>query len=1170
MNARAEELTGWFGGMIRRPVTLIVLFVSIAVIGIIAYRNIPLQMMPNGMSNPALFISALNPGASAKENEQKVARPLEEEIRTLAGIEDISSTSRDDFVSVQVEFNSRIAMDLAKAEVRDRIERARPKLPTTVRQVELFSFSESDFPVMFCALLHPEESEETDALIDEVIQRRLESVHGVGKVEISGVLDDSIRILLDENRVRAVNLDLGKLIARLSADNFARPMGEVTDGGTRVMLRSDMRFKSPAEIGEYPIGGGLKIKDVGRVIKAKSVRDRLFRMDGSYSYYLEIRKEAQANVVDTCARLHDAFDELEANPRLKGKFKFLPLFDQGEFISSSLRQLTETAYLGGLFAVIVIFVFLWRIRLTIAVALSIPISVLFAIAWQYFGGGSFNVLTMMGVTLATGMLVDDAIVVIENIVRLKHLGLSDRAAAAAGAREVALAVLLSTLTVVVVFMPLIFMTSSPQMRIIFGELGSPLCTSLMCSLAVALIFLPVIAARILGDRPQWFDRITARLRPIGEAPARAVHLAASAIGWSARALVRLIFALERGLLSVIAPMRWLLALAIVGWIAWRWIASEPSVELAGKLSAISGSAASPALAAGRTQLVFLGVVALALLYYSGHWKARRNVAPVRAAANGARSNSVIELLMNLNERLVRWTISHRFAASFCAILAFFSFLIPSSHMTLAGFGEDDNHSRIGLRVDLEDNFNLEQAEHELVAYEQFLETHRADWGFNHLSNRFDRHGGRISMYWEKSLPPETQERLQRALLAEAPKLPGHKIKLWGSDGSESKNKNVVEFQLRGPDSDELERIGERATKILAGIDGLKGIGTSRDQTSREVRVHFDSDRAQSFGLSPTAAFQNISWALRGWQLPRYQEPGREIPLIIEYDNEEIEGLQTLREMNVMSVASSVPLSSFSELEFAKSSPTIERHNGQTTFTLQARIASTLDQPRLSEAGYSALKRDLDLPHGYSIGEDNSVGARAETELNEVKSALLFAFVLVFLVMGILFESFLLPISVVITIFYAPVGALWALYFTGVTLDSIGWIGMVILVGVVAKNGIVLIDRIHQLREAGYERSAAVIEGTKNRVRPVAMTAMTTVFALVPTIVAAPPAQGIDYRALATCVVGGVTVNTFFSLWVIPLAYTLLDDLAAALMARTRWAMRRPKFLAPKAEPVSSP
>jgi HAE1 family hydrophobic/amphiphilic exporter-1 len=317
----------------------------------------------------------------------------------------------------------------------------------------------------------------------------------------------------------------------------------------------------------------------------------------------------------------------------------------------------------------------------------------------------------------------------------------------------------------------------------------------------------------------------------------------------------------------------------------------------------------------------------------------------------------------------------------------------------------------------------------------------------------------------------------------------------------------------------------------------------------------DAERASTLGVSADVALQNIAWALRGWQLPRFQEAGREVPLILEYDEEELAGLSTLRDLQIFNGTGAVPLTSFAELEFARGSREIHRRDGQVSYTLVGTVDSPLRQRSVSEDGYELLRRELELPRGYAIGEEDLVSRRSEEELKEINQALLFSVVLVFMLMAILFESLLLPLSVLFTIPFAIAGAIWTLYLSDTDMDTIGWIGMIILVGVVVNNGIVLVDRIHSLRATSATRDEAVLEGCATRVRPIVMTALTTVIGLLPMATSEPTGEGFDYRALATCVAGGLAISTFFTLWVVPLAYTLFDDLAAALRTDSGWAFK---------------
>ncbi|MCY3003469.1 MAG: efflux RND transporter permease subunit [Planctomycetota bacterium] len=1145
---------GFYDALVRRPVTLLVIFVALLVIGVLAYIRIPVQMMPDGLVQPSLQVWIANPGASAQENEQKVVRIIEEQLRTLPGIEGLDSTASDDSAFTFVQFDGSTDMELAKAEVRDRVERARPQLPTSVQEIGVYSWSNSSLPIVFFAILHPGDDARTDFLIDTVIQRRLEGVDGVGKLEIWGVLDDSVRILLDEDRVRAAGLDLGNLITRLSRDNFALPLGEVEDGGQRLLLRSDMRFSDFEEIEQYPIGNGLVLGDVARVISAKSVRNRLFRIDGQYAFYGEVQKNAQANVVETCERMREALAELEGDPRLEGKFRFLPLFDQGEFITNSLGQLRDAALWGGGLAVVVLFLFLRRIRSTLAVALSIPFSALVAIAWLYFTGSTFNVLTMTGITLAMGMLVDNSVVVIENIARLRSEGRSEYEAAAEGTREVALAVLLSTLTTIVVFLPMIFMNESPMLRIMFGELGNPLCLSLAFSLVAALVFLPVIAARVVDERHPVVARVAHVLAPVAALPARSTAWLVGSLRWLLEHSAAALLPVVRGAAAGVTRLRVVLSLALVAlaafefWRAWGARALNQRLPLDFGWTPRLNLEENLVLAAEVCALPLALLLVLWLLpafARSGARVLERSTSLVPAHRN------LVDFVVAVNTGLLDWTLRHRFAASLAAFAVLLSIVWPASHMAVTPFGQDNNRARLAVQVELEENFTLAQASEEMRFYEAFFEERRERMGFDHIASRFDARNGRITLYWDAALARPVHEALQREIRTSLVARPGQRVRLSNDEGSaDERNRNMVVFRLVGPDSEGLAEVGARAVEALERIPGLSSVSVPEDSAQGQVRVVFDPDIAQGFGISANSALQNIAWALRGWQLPRYQEDGREVPLIIEYDDEEVAGLDTLRDLQVFGGESSVPLSSVAQFEFARGSRSIYRRNGQTSYTITARVDDPLRQKELSDAGYAALKA-LDMPRGFAVGEDDLVSTRQEEELSELRAAALLGLVLVVVLMCILFESLILPGAVLPTIPFAFVGAYWTLYITGTTMDSVGWIGLIILIGVVVNNGIVLVDCIQRLRDEGLGRAEAVVRGVALRVRPVLMTALTTVIGLVPTAMAEPASDGIDYRALATCIIGGLSLSTVLTLWVVPLFYTVCDDFALVLTARAR-------------------
>ncbi len=523
---------------------------------------------------------------------------------------------------------------------------------------------------------------------------------------------------------------------------------------------------------------------------------------------------------------------------------------------------------------------------------------------------------------------------------------------------------------------------------------------------------------------------------------------------------------------------------------------------------------------------------------------------------------MIDAVVAGNGALLAWSLRHRVAASTLSILCVLSVAIPSQHMQVAGFGEDDNRTRFVFQVVLEDNFTLAQASDEMARYESLIEPRRADFGFDHLAARFSRSGGQIRLFFDHPQSKQHFEQLSKELQHGLPRFPGHKLLFTdsdaGSSGAASRLTSEVSFLLQGPSSEELARLAPQAIALLKGVPGLSSVSSPLENERRQVRLKLDQEIAQKLGIDSQTALQNVAWALRGFQLAPYQEPGREVPLIIEYDGTADAGLSTLRRMEIRSGQSSVPLSSIATLGFEDGQRTIYRHNGQSTLTLRAKLDNPAGAQEAYRGGLRALE-GLDLPRGYSIAREDSLLQRQEAEMSTIWAALLLALGLVFIVMAITFESLMLPLGIIFTVpAYAGVGAFWTLYLTGTAMNSVGWIGIIILIGVAVRNGVVLIDRIQQVREEHPElpRTAAVIEAAHNRVRPILMTTLTAVLGLIPMALTEPPGESIDYRALATCIAGGLTVSAVLTLWVVPLVYTLLDDLSKALLKMLRWSLRR--------------
>ncbi|MFT5477779.1 MAG: multidrug efflux pump subunit AcrB, partial [Planctomycetota bacterium] len=718
-------------------------------------------------------------------------------------------------------------------------------------------------------------------------------------------------------------------------------------------------------------------------------------------------------------------------------------------------------------------------------------------------------------------------------------------------------------TSVVVFLPLIFMGSNATLRIMLGALGIPLCTSLLFSLLVALVFLPVSTSRILGGRPAVAESVGRWMTPLVDAPVRALAHGIGALRYLAHGFTRALFAINRLALRILTPLRWVLAVGLIALAAWRVQLVAPTLGAA-KQGLSPFGIPTDSIQAAQGWLGFGAAFALlgAALAIFGlpRWRRRAPSSPLAPSAFTPAGTSVIAWLQSANRALLGWTLNHRPFAAFLALIAFASVVIPISNMQIAAFGQEEDTTSLDVRVSLEDNFTFAEASKEMAAYEEFLEDYREEFGFEHMISRFNPGGGEVGLRWSDQQDPEYLNDIRAKLRRTLPKFPGHHVRLSSEQQLGSTSKQYVWFQLRGTNAEALESYGQQAIELLEAVPGLTDVSSALESAPEQVRLEIDAEAAHSYGVTADATLRNVSWVLRGANLPRFHEEGREVPLIMEYDTERLAGLDTLRDLQIFNGEAIVPLSAFTELSFTRGQRNIRRTNGKTTFNIQARLSDPNRQLELVDTGYAALDA-LDMPRGFSLGRDDSALAKQQQETGEMQSAVTLSIVLVFLLMAILFESLLLPISVLTTIPFAVLGAMWTMFLTGTVMDSVGWIGIIILVGLVVNNGIVLIDKIHRLRLSGVERSKAVLDGASARVRPILMTALTTIFGLMPMALGEAVRQGIDYRALATCVAGGLTISTFFTLWVVPLAYTLADDLAHSLSwvgKRTvQWGQSKP-------------
>jgi len=495
----SSELPGSQGLLVRttifRPTGVLMLALAFVVVGVIAYDRIALQLMPDGISFGGCGLYIPVPDSTPREVMEEVVKPTEDYLRTIPGIKSITSSSGARRANIRIEFSPKIDAHLMVAEIRDRVDRAKAQWPDGVDQYFVWRHDEGEMPVYIAAMSLDvdEEKVDVDYLFDEVIKKRLVSIDGVARVNVWGLLDKRVEIEFDPNQVEAHAIDLVSLVTRLGSDHRTVNAGSIRDGDKELLVRVDGKFRSFADVGDYPANESFRVSDFAQVGYGYAVRDRMSRVNGHRSRVIVVNKESTANAVVVCDRIALAFKEIEGAlrrsvPGLKeiGSHTWM---NQGEMIRYSIDSVKESGIWGAFFAALVLFAFFRKVGLTVFITLSIPFSLLITVVWMFFRGQSFNLLSMMGLALGIGMLVDNSIVVVENIIRHRAAGCSPRLAAIRGVKEVGLAVSLATLTTVIVFLPGMFV-SDPVVRGFFAELGEPVSVSVLASLLVALVFIP--------------------------------------------------------------------------------------------------------------------------------------------------------------------------------------------------------------------------------------------------------------------------------------------------------------------------------------------------------------------------------------------------------------------------------------------------------------------------------------------------------------------------------------------------------------------------------------------------------------------------------------------------------------------------------------------------------
>jgi HAE1 family hydrophobic/amphiphilic exporter-1 len=1033
VSARRYEVEGGLSRFsLDRRITVFVLFVSCLVVGTVATLGIPIELIPAGYDEPFLSVRVPWEDAPPRESLDKIALPLEEQLNTVRGIGAVTTIAYTGGAVAYMRFKSGTDMDVAYREVRDRVERARADFPDDVDHVYIRKDDASGIPALVLGVAVDPELADAYDLIQNHIILPLSRVDGVASVETEGLVEKEILIEIDRERAAAAGLNIYELSQDLGADNFTLASGTVRDGSRKLLLRSMARFETVEALENRIVASpSIRLRDVAEVRYAQPEQDFRVRAMSKPAVAVMALKEGQANVGDVSRRLTAAIERMQADPRLDG-IEMIVLFGQGEVIDEALSTLLESGAVGGVIAVVVLFLFLRRLRLTLILALGIPLSLLIGLTVMFFAGETLNILTLLGLMLCVGLLVDNSVVVAENIHRLRREGMERREACIQGAGEVGLAITMSTLTTIVVFLPAALIESQGQFFLL--RLAIPVCVSVGASLLVALVFIPLAVyvtlpadAAVPGRRTPWkraYDGLTAGL---------------------------------------------------------RWV----------------------------YEIVFGSM--------------NRAYARLLAVALGRRLELVIALL-----------------AVFAVTIA-----VPMQKVELTDMQEEERNG-FWIGVEMPPTTSLEETEEWFRRAEAVVEARKAELGLEGWVLWHDKTDGEVQGWFTRPRSSDlTPSEVTKAVKDALPPKAGMKLTV-GDDRDTDADAQRSEFTivLYGEDADVLEATGEALEDRLVRIEGVLGTKNANQQTPEELALVVDRERAQALDVNPEVVAGVVAYALRGSALPDYYQDGKEIPVRVRFREEDRESLTELADFGVPTNAGAIlPVSALTDPHFLSARSAIVRRDSRQGRVVSFDLVQGTEEKTRERLG--AALAEFDFPEGVTSGE---MPTRQDEDQKAMLFALALSIVFIYFLMGFLFESFVLPLSIVLTIPLAIVGVYWIHFATGFELDFLGMVAAVLLVGVVVNNGIVLIDYVNRLRNQGHDRTDALLTAARLRFRPIMMTAITTIGGLIPLAFAGANSIGLSYTSFSLTLIGGMSTATLLTLLVCPVFYTFFDDARDVLQA----------------------
>lgn len=1012
---------------VRRPVLTVMAALIVIIIGGVALSRLPIDLMPD-ITYPTLSISTSYQNASPEEVEELITRVIEEAMSAVPGVEEVTSVSIEGTSRVRVNFAWGTDLDAAAGDVRDRLDRVLPRLPADAERPRLRKFDLAAFPILILGVATHLDPIQIRKVIDHQVKHRIERIPGVASLDVRGGLDREIHVNLNAEKMKALGLPVDRILTRIKSENINLPAGTIEEGQLEVTIRTPGIYNNLEELKSTVVaireGVPIELREIANVEDSWERVTRIVRVNGQPGVRMSVNKQSGKNTVEVA---RGVLAEIERINRDIPQLEIVPIIDTSDYIQRSITNVGTTILYGGVLAVFVLLFFLKHIPSTAIVATTIPISIVATFALMYFSGGTLNLMTLGGLALGVGMLVDNAIVVLENIYRLREVGKNPKSAAVEGSGEVAAAVVASTLTTLVVFLPLIFVRG--MSGVMFKQLSLVVCFALACSLAVALTLVPMLSSRI---------RASVRSSPAGKSTALQFTLGSGRIFTGVENTYKdmLRFALNHRLLVL-----------------------------------------------GTTLLAFIGC--LRLIPFVG-----------------------VELMPATDEGEVR----------------------VSAEMA------------VGTRLAVMDNAFKKI---ETVVYKEVPEMKNSVTFLGGSSWRAS--GGNRGEIRIALKPVEERQRSSNAVAADLRRklsgMPGVNIRTRSGQGLfllriGSGGTDRVQVEVRGHDLATADALGRRVEGAIRDVDGITDTRVSRETGTPEELVLIDRQKAADMKLTVSKIANTLQTVLSGSSAGYYREGGSEYRIRVKLEKAEKKALREILDLPITnSEGDPVVLRNVVSMQPRRGPVVIERKDQERVIYITANTAG-----RDMGSVITDIRKNL---QAVPVPKDFSVLLAGDYEeqqkaFGELTMSFVLALVLVYMVMASLYESLKYPFVVLFSVPLAAMGVILMLLLTETTFNIQSYIGCIMLGGIVVNNAILLVDHINLLRRRdGFAVQEAIQEAGRRRLRPILMTAATTILAMTPLAIGI--GEGGEAQApMARAIIGGLLSSNLITLLVIPTIYALME------------------------------